>query len=221
MKPRPTAGGDGDAAYAPGMEVTAWSDHVCPWAYAGRSRTQLLRRRGLGVVVRAFELHPELPPEGRPVRPGGRLDRVFDHIAVECAAVGLPFRKPDRSPNTHRALALSELVRVHVPERFDQLDDALARAHWVEGRPIDDPDVVRQLLRGCRLDPAPLEDRLADGEGDRLLEASMAAARDVGVTGTPAWRIGELTIPGLQPVEQFERWVDRVLRRGPGAAASE
>jgi predicted DsbA family dithiol-disulfide isomerase len=198
------------------MEVTVWYDHVCPWAYAGRSRTKLLQDRGLVVVSRAFELHPELPPEGRPVRAGSRLDRVLDHIADECAAAGLPFTKPTRSPNTRSVLLVAEVVRAHTPHAFAAVDAALARAQWVEGRPIDDPAEVAAILTASGVDPSAVEERIASGEGDQLLDESMRAAREVGVTGTPAWRIGELTIPGLQPTAQFERWVDRLLGRRNG-----
>ena len=34
---------------------------------------------------------------------------------------------------------------------------------------------------------------------------------DVEVTATPAWRIGELTITGLHPLGQFQRWAGRIL----------
>jgi len=76
-----------------------WFDYVCPWAYLGRDRTALMRSLGVDVVVRPFELHPEIPREGVEVRPGRRLDRVFHLIGAECAELGIPFDPPARSRN--------------------------------------------------------------------------------------------------------------------------
>src|SRR3954469_21890874 len=47
------------------MHATVWSDYICPWAYLGRDRTNLLRALGVTVMPQPYELHPELPPEGR------------------------------------------------------------------------------------------------------------------------------------------------------------
>jgi predicted DsbA family dithiol-disulfide isomerase len=193
------------------VAVTLWNDYICPWAYAARPHTAWLRSQGIEVDVRSYELHPDLPHEGRAVRPGGRLDQVFDHIAQECAASGLAFNKPVRSPNTHRLLGITELVRWHEPDRFDEVDAALVAAHWVEGRDIGDLDVVADLMSATGFDMADILEREADGEGSRLLELAMEAAIDVEVTATPAWRVGGLTITGLHSLDQFQRWSGRIL----------
>src|SRR3954447_16812739 len=70
---------------SPTVHVTMWSDYICPWAYLGRDRTDLLRSLGVDVTSRPYELHPELPPEGRTMRPGGRLAAVYESIGRECA----------------------------------------------------------------------------------------------------------------------------------------
>lgn len=195
--------------------MTLWNDYICPWAYAARPLTAWLRAEGVAVRVRSFELHPEIPPEGHRVRPGGRLDRVFDHIADECAASGLEFSKPDRSPNTHRLLGMTELVAAHWPDSFDQVDVDLARLHWVTGGDLDDDEALDAILGGAGVDVGKLRDLEADGAGEDLLQASMAAAAEAEVTGTPAWRIGPMTITGLHPEPQFRRWAERLIERNP------
>ncbi len=193
------------------MTVRLWNDYICPWAYAARTHTAWLREQGIEVTTFSYELHPNLPPAGRPVKPDGRLDRVFDHIAQECASVGLEFNKPHRSPNTHRLLGITELVRVAAPDTFDAVDEGLARAHWVEGRAIDDFAVITDILTSAGAPTDEILDREAEGEGTRLLEVSMAQALDVEVTATPAWRVENLTITGLHPIEQFQRWTGKIL----------
>lgn len=199
------------------MQIIVWNDYICPWAYAARPLTAWLVERGAAdgvtVVQRSFELHPEIPPEGAPLRPGGRLDRVFDHIAEECQATGLAFTKPTRSPNTHRLLQIAEIVNDRFPDHFAAVDEGLARAHWVEGRAIDDAAVIDEVLVAAGAPVEEVRDLEAQGHGARLLDESHALAREVGATGTPAWLVNGMVITGLHPREQFERWLNRVIER--------
>ena len=190
-----------------------WTDYICPWAYAARPHTEWLRANGATVVIRAYELHPDLPLDGRPIRPGGRLDHVLDHIAEVCAEHGQPFVKPTRTPNSRRSLVLFEIVAADDRVEAAALDRDLAAAHWVDGLAIDDPAVLDDLLRR-RLGStrsAQVREQFAVGEGAELLAESRELAHDVGATATPAWRIGELTITGLHAPEQFQRWAGRLL----------
>lgn len=207
------------------MHITVWNDYICPWAYAARPQTAWLRdqvaakeaKNGdpgnvtVEISVRSFELHPDLPLEGSEVRPGGRLDKVFDHIAEECAKREQPFSKPTRTPNSHRILALAELVNLHHPETFLSFDEAVARAYWVEGRAIDDSNEVAELLGGLGLDRSLMAE--VDDLGDELLAKARAAAMDVGATATPSWQINDLVVTGLHDDAQFQRWVGRILER--------
>lgn len=200
------------------MHITVWNDYICPWAYAARPQTRWLREQltstGAGTLsTRSFELHPDLPEAGKEIRPGGRLDQVFDRIAVECSERSQDFVKPTRTPNSRMILGLAELVNRRHPDRFDAFDDAVARAHWVDSRAIDDPQVVSSLLTEAGLDPAELVNDEAAAEGLQLLADSRAEALAVGATATPSWQFGDLVITGLHDDQQFQRWFGRILER--------
>ena len=62
------------------MEARCWSDYLCPWCYVGRASSATIEELGVEVVHLPYELHPEIPPEGRAVRPDGRLGPTFDRI---------------------------------------------------------------------------------------------------------------------------------------------
>ena len=196
------------------MRATLWSDYLCPWCYLGRDRTRLLTELGVEVTHLPYELHPEVPLVGTPVRPGGRLATVFAHIAEECAEVGLPFTPPARMPNTRRALEAAELVRVSWPDRFAAFDDALFEAVFVLGLDLADPEVLAARASSVGLPADALDARLATGDGARAVARSMAQAREVGVTATPAWLLdGGLLIPGVQPRATITRWIERIRER--------
>ncbi len=191
-----------------------WSDYICPWAYVGRDRTALLRALHVEVTTMPYELHPDLPLTGRAVRPDGRLSAVHAEIARLCAEVDMPFVPPTRVPNSRRALATAEVVRAEDPDRYDAIDAALFRAHFVDGLDIGDADVIDGLLRDAGVDAGDVRGRVDQGDGFDAVSASVRLAHEHGVAATPAWLFGDdLVIPGAQPRALFERIVARLRAR--------
>lgn len=199
-----------------------WNDYLCPWAWLGRDRTLLLEELGVKVGVVPYELHPEVPIGGRAHRPGGRYDRLLASIEAECHEVGLPFHRPDRTPNTRRALEWAEAARIADPSAFPILDRQLADAHWIQGRDLEDPDVLMDLATGIALDPDRLEHLVASGEARQAVDRSIAQAHDRGVTATPSWlfdsRPEPFLLQGVQPRETVRRWITRLMARQPEEA---
>ena len=196
------------------MQVIVWSDYLCPWCYLGLDREQQLVELGIDVVLRPYELHPEIPVGGRELRDGGRTAAVFDHVGRECEAVGLPFVRPARSPNTRNVLAAAEHVRLTQPHAFDALHHALFRAHFADGRDIEDSDVVDDLIAASGGDPDPVRAAVLDGTAQAALRASMEEAFEHEVTGTPAFLMPSgFVIPGVQDRETMQRIAERLLAR--------
>jgi predicted DsbA family dithiol-disulfide isomerase len=196
------------------MEALLWRDYLCPWCWLGRDRSAVFRRLGVDVIDLPYELHPEIPAEGRAVRPGSRLSLVFGRIGDECRRAGVAFRAPTHSPNTHRALETAEIVRRTHPEVFPAVDEAFFRAHWVDGLDLGDASVLDRLAADAGAPMDEIAGRRAEGDGARALAESMAQAREHGVTATPAWLVDDaLVIPGVQPVETLERWLGRLVER--------
>jgi predicted DsbA family dithiol-disulfide isomerase len=196
------------------VQVTVWSDYLCPWCYLGLDREEQLVELGIDVVLRPYELHPEIPIGGRELREGGRTAAVFDHVGRECEAAGLPFRRPARSPNTREVLGVAEWVRLTQPSSFMALHRALFSAHFADGRDIGDAAVVDDILGACGVDVAPVRAAVEDGRAHGALQASMDEAFDHEVTGTPAFLMPSgFVIPGVQERETMQRIADRLLRR--------
>ena len=191
-----------------------WTDYLCPWCYVALDRSELLVSLGVAVTELPYELHPEIPAEGRRVRADGRLGPTFDRIEAECDAVGMPFRRPQRMPSTRRALETGEWVRHHQPAAFDALHRSLFAAHFADGLALDDPDVLDDLVARSGGDAAEARAAVEAGAGGPLVDASMAQAREVGVTATPAWWLDDrLLIPGIQPRDTMTRWITKMQSR--------
>jgi predicted DsbA family dithiol-disulfide isomerase len=175
-----------------------------------------LETLGVTVTPMPFELHPRIPAEGITLRErwGASYERavaMYARIEAECSAVGLPFRRPERVPNTRRVLETSECVRQTYPDAFPALDRALFSAHFVEGRFLGDADVVDELVDAAGADAAAVRAQVDGGQWFEALRASVEAAYDAGVTGTPAWYLdNRALIPGVQARETYERVVSRL-----------
>jgi predicted DsbA family dithiol-disulfide isomerase len=198
------------------MHALVWTDYLCPWCWLGRDRTRLLESLAITVTALPFELHPELPPEGRDVRPDSRLDQVFDRIGAECAELGIDFVKPTHTPNTRHVLETSEVVRRCWPESFAALDESLFRARWLERGDLGDRDLIARLVAASGAPAHDVADAVADGVGHAWVSESMERARSLGVTATPAWWVDDrLLIPGALNRDTIERWVTKMQDRSP------
>lgn len=166
------------------VRVTVVSDYICPWCYVGLARIERLQRAfDIEVAWRPFELHPDIPPEGKDVshRPASH----YDFFAQECAAAGLPFTRPLRVPNSRRALEASEWARDH--DAFDAMHHALFEAYFGYGRDIGDSAVLREAADALALDGAALAGALASGAYARRIDELTDEARGWDVTGTPTF----------------------------------
>lgn len=195
------------------MRATLWSDYLCPWCYVGQHRDGLLAELGFTVEHLPYELHPDIPPAGTRVRSDGRLRPTLDRVEAECEAVGMPFRRPTRMPNTRRALATAEWVRREHPAAFAAVHRALFAAQFVTGDPLDDPDVLDGIVREAGAPAGEVRAAVDAGVAEPFIEESMLRAGEAGVASTPTWLVGEMALPGIFDEATFRRWVTRLAAR--------
>jgi predicted DsbA family dithiol-disulfide isomerase len=85
---------------------------------------------------------------------------------------------------------------------------------FADGLALDDPEVLDHLVDAAGGDPADARRAVDAGTAGPLVAASMARAREVGVTATPAWWLADrLLVPGIQPRDTMTRWVTRMQAR--------
>lgn len=190
---------DGDPMATSAIPVDVWADVACPWCYLGhhRLRDALAGEPPGSVEVRprAFELQPDLPPEGMAVedfypRRFGSVEAMreaFERVTAEAARSGLELRfdRMARAPNTHLAHRLVVLAGRH--GRAHDALMALFRGHFQEGADVAD------IARAAALVAAAVPELEADdlcaaidaGEGDAEVTAEEGLAARMGVTGVP------------------------------------
>src|SRR3954467_15127103 len=143
---------------APVIPVDVWAAVSGPWCYIGHHRLkQALAAEPPGSVEvrpRAFELQPDLPPEGMatedfyPRRFGSvaAMREAFERVTAEAAASGLELRydRMTRAPNTRLAHRLVKIAANH--GRATDALEALFRGHFREGADVDALTQAVQLV---------------------------------------------------------------------------
>jgi predicted DsbA family dithiol-disulfide isomerase len=196
------------------LTIDVVSDVVCPWCFLGKRRLDAAIRATEGAPIavrwRPFQLDPSMPAEGMDRRAymmakfkdDTRLAVIHDRLTEMGKEVGIAyaFDRIERAPNTLDAHRLIRLASVG--GRQDAVVDRLFRLYFEEGRDIGDRKLLIEVARECDMDAEIVEKLYAAGDDVDLVQAEIAQAQAIGVTGVPffifASRYG---VPGAQDTE--------------------
>jgi predicted DsbA family dithiol-disulfide isomerase len=131
-----------------------------------------------------------------------RVPAMKEHLRRFAEAFGVPaMRVPDHIPNTRRALTLAEWARD--AGRLEPFRDAVMRAHWEEGKDIEDEAVLAACARQAGLDPEAAREALRDPARAARVDAMSVEAARAGVTGIPTFVMGDRRVVGCQPYDEI------------------
>lgn len=194
----------------PVLNVEVYSDYICPFCYIGFLRLEKLRDDyDLEVDWRFLEIHPDNPPEGRPVSelgyPPQHWQMLMANLARMAAEEGVTLPERTFTTNSRRALKLAQAVREHQPAAFEALNRALYEAYFLHAENIGDPEVLRSLATTCGVEPAVVEDAWLDRHYEEVLDGNQRGAGRLQITGTPTYVFGQQVYSGAIPVEMLRR----------------
>lgn len=214
----------------PAVVVEVWSDIACPWCYIGKSRfasalEAFPRRDRISVAWRSYQLAPDTPVGARRGElealvehkgmPAEQVRQMFRHVASTAAADGLVMDFDTViAANTFDAHRLLHLAG----DRRDALLEALFRAHFTDGKVIDDRDVLVEIAAGVGMDAADVAAVLDGDAGADLVRADLEAARQLGVSGVPFFVADRrLAVSGAQPREIFTELLRQAVEHADSA----
>ena len=94
-------------------------------------------------------------------------------------------------------------------DRFADYVDTVFRVMWVEGKKMDDPVVIGEVLSAAGFDAGALAARIAEPEvKQRLIDVTRDAV-DRGVFGSPAFFAGDRQFFGKDRMNLFEAALER------------
>lgn len=155
---------------------------------------------------RGFELHPETPPGGIAVAAlfgAARTAAMHAHLRRFAEGFGVTIEPREHLPNTRRVLAVAELARER--GHVDALREAAMRAHWRDGRDLEDDETLRAIAGTAGLDPdeavSASRSPVYLGRVDELRREATRA----GVHGIPTFFLGSERVVGCQPYETIRQ----------------
>jgi 2-hydroxychromene-2-carboxylate isomerase len=172
-----------------------WFDFASTYSYPAALRiAPLAAAAGVTVRHRPFLLGPIFKAQGWDSSPFNIYEAKGRHMWRDlerlCADLALPFRRPEPFPQSGLLAARVALVGLgdHWGEAFCQ---AVFQAEFGQGRPIDDPSVIRNILADLNGDPATVLDA-AQGEGNKQrLRQQTDEAQRRGIFGAPTFVTGD------------------------------
>ena len=183
------------------MKVQIFADITDPWSYVGSTRFEraaamvsILTGEPVELALRAFQLEPDEPNDGRPLmealaeRHGGPDKAEFMNVQVTAGAritgIDLNFEEAIRA-NSFDAWRLLTWADEDGPGTQRDLAHQLWRAHFLEGADIGDPFVLATRAALVGLDLETAEALLASTEYADEVRMQTETGQGLGITQLP------------------------------------
>jgi predicted DsbA family dithiol-disulfide isomerase len=217
------------------MRIDVWSDVVCPWCWLGKARLERAledfpHRDRTDVHFHAFQLDPRMPKD-LDVPTSEMLGKKYGMGPAQIAAaherlrglgeeVGVDFHfEQARTSNTLEAHELIAFAREKGKELA--MVERLFRANFHDGIRIGERSNLLRLATEVGLDAGEAAAALADSRHASTVQADIAQAAELGVTGVPFFVIGGvLGVSGAQPAVVLRRVLDDGWARASSGPAS-
>jgi predicted DsbA family dithiol-disulfide isomerase len=198
------------------IRIDVYSDTVCPWCFIGKRRLEraLALRDDIDAQVdwHAFQLNPDIPPEGMrwerylssKFGSPERAESVYGTIARAGHSERIPFafEAIPTMPNTVQSHRLIRLAGNH--GRQDAVVETLFRAYFMDGEDIGSDAVLTRVAQSVGLDRDLVAHFLAGDEDRDTVIAEDLRARRMGINAVPCFIVnGAYAISGAQEPEAF------------------
>ena len=192
----------------PELQITVFSDYICPFCYIGSVRLDRLRDEfDLKVDWASIEIHPDNPDEGRPVEelgyPPAQWRRMMTALQQMAEEEGVRIAERTFTTNSRKALLLAEAAKQEGAEVFYRLHNRLFEAYFAERQNIGQTEVLQQLARETGVPEASVKRAWTDPDITRRLQAYHVRAARLGINGTPAFVIGQRLLLGAVPTQML------------------
>lgn len=137
-----------------------------------------------------------------------KLEYFRQDVRAWVEYLGIPYRRNPHFPVNTLAVMRGAAAMLDT-DRFADYVDTVFRAMWVDGKKMDDPAVIGEVLSAAGFDAGALAARIAEPEvKQRLIDLTQAAV-DRGVFGSPAFFAGDRQFFGKDRMNLFEAAIER------------
>ena len=208
------------------MKIEIWSDIACPFCYMGKRKfdmalAQFAGRDAVQIEWKSFLLNPDLKTD--PSRsifqylseikgfPEEQARQMMTQITDSGNAIGLDYQFDQVVlANTMKAHQLLHEARIQGFQHA--MEERLFEAHFVEGKNIDDVNILVQLASEVGMNTTALDVKILSGEYKTELEADINLAQQFGVRGVPFFVFDrKYAVSGAQEPETFLKTMEQIL----------
>ena len=209
----------------PVMQLDVISDVICPWCFIGKRKLDAalgqVSEFQINLMWRPYQLDPTTPPEGHDrkqqmIRKFGpdAGKQIFKNVLAAAEGTGIDwnFEQITRTPNSLNAHRLIRWA-ASMGEQH-QMAEALFCAYFEQARDIGDVDVLLDIGEKQGLERELLMDLFASDRDIEQTRQDDAAARDLGVTGVPAFLAGgKFMLMGAQEPEYLNLFLNKARQK--------
>jgi protein disulfide-isomerase len=200
------------------LVVEIWSDVMCPFCYIGKRQfekalSQFEHKNEVKVIWRSFELNPSV-----------KTDTTLSVVNYLSANKGIPLEEAkgmaDYATNMAKSVDLEyHFEKVVVANSFkahqflhfakeyckqSEVEEALFKAYFTDGKNTDDINVLLSLAAEIGLDSKKLKEGLASGKFVKAVKADELKAQQLGINGVPFFYMNEsIQLSGAQDSKEF------------------
>jgi len=122
---------------------------------------------------------------------------------------GLEFKRPLGSPQINPLLPARMVcwTRAHQPDLAAPLAQALYDAHWGRDLDISEPEVAMRAAADAGAPVDGIRQGLDSGEAASLLREEVDGSIELGVFGSPTFRVGGELFWGVEKMEVLDEWL--------------
>ena len=200
------------------MNINIWSDVRCPFCYIGKRKFEMALEKfphkdKVKVTWKSFELDPNLKTnteissidhfssvKGIPKDQAIEMQQNVANIAKE---VGLNFNSQNtvvaNSFNAHRLIQLAKTKGLG-----NEIEEALFIAYFVEGKNIDDKEILIKTGVSIGLDESVVKNLFTSDDFAKEVKQDEMDAQSLGINGVPFFVLNnKYAVSGAQSPETF------------------
>ena len=186
----------------PELQVTVFSDYICPFCYVGHHRLMRLKDSyDIKINWCLLEIHPENSEQGEPVTsldyPSEQWDQLVQNLKRVAQEESIPLSELTFTTNSKNALLLAEHCKQLGHDKFYALHEKLFSAYFVEQKNIGDKNILREIASKAGIDKATTESAWTNGPQHQRLLQNYNAARQYEIQSVPSFIFGERVLTGV------------------------
>ncbi len=208
------------------IKVEIWSDVMCPFCYIGKRNFEnalesFEGKENVEVEWKSFQLDPTVPHDLQydgdiyqylAEKKGWSYEQsvqMHQHVVDMAASVGLKYdfskAKPANSLKAHLLIQLAKSKGLG-----DEMEEALFKAYFTEGKDFGDVVELKTLGREIGLAEQDMEEALQSESLVNKVTSEIQEGQQLGLTGVPFFVINrKYGVSGAQPSEAFTQVLEK------------